>query len=74
MNMSLTQAGNYTAIVAMIMLIANHYGVKISEGEVTTILLGMIAVGGQIVPVYGRYRHGDVNILGVKSPNGEIGQ
>lgn len=72
--MSLTQAGNYTAIVAMIMLIANHYGLKISESEVTTILLGVITLGGQIISVYGRYRHGDINLLGVKAPNGEIGQ
>lgn len=72
--MSLTQAGNYTAIVAFLMLILSHYGISISESDLTTIVLGIVTIGSQIVSVYGRYRQGDVNILGVKAPNGEIGQ
>ena len=74
MNMSLTQAGNYTAIVAFLLLISKHFGFEISEGDLTTIVLGVVTIGAQLVSVYGRYRQGDVSLLGVKAPNGEIGQ
>jgi hypothetical protein len=73
MNISLTQAGNYTAIVAFLVLVANHFGFNITEGDATTIVLGVVTIGAQIISVYGRYRQGDVSLLGVKAPNGEIG-
>lgn len=72
--MSLTQAGNYTAVIAFLVLIANHFGLAVTESDVTVIVLGVVAVVGQCVSIYGRYRQGDVNILGMKAPNGEIGQ
>lgn len=70
---SVTQIGNYTAIAGFLALILDKYGVNISQADALTILLGIITIGGQIISVYGRYRHGDVNVLGIKTPEGEMG-
>lgn len=74
MNLSLTQAGNYTAIIAFLVLVANHFGYNITNENATIIVFGVVTIGAQLVSAYGRYRQGDVSLLGVKAPNGEIGQ
>lgn len=63
---SLTQAGNYSVLISLIVLLAPKFGVTISESEVTTIVAGVISIIGVLISIYGRYRQGDVTILGVK--------
>ena len=62
----MTQAGNYTALISILVAILAHYGVKVEESELTTIITNIITVVGVLVSIYGRYRHGDVTLLGIK--------
>ena len=64
--LSMTQAGNYTALISILVAILAHYGVKVEESELTTIITNIITVVGVLVSIYGRYRHGDVTLLGIK--------
>ena len=64
--MSMTQSGNMIAIVAFLGLILSKYGVNISSADLTTLITGAVVLGGIITSFIGRYRHGDVSLLGVK--------
>ena len=66
-NYSLTQAGNYSALISLIVLFAPKFGLTISESELTTLVAAIISIIGILTSIYGRYRHGDINILGVKN-------
>lgn len=66
MNISLTQAGNYTAFIPVLILVLNMFGITVTENELAQIITGIMAVAGLLVSIYGRYRQGDVNVLGVK--------
>ena len=66
MNLSLTQAGNYTAFVSVIILVLKQFNIVASVDDITNIINALFAIGGIFVSIYGRYRQGDVNVLGVK--------
>jgi len=66
MNLSLTQAGNYTAFIPVLILVLNMFGITVTESEMAQIITGAVAIGGLLVSIYGRYRQNDVNWLGVK--------
>lgn len=66
MNLSLTQAGNYTAFIPVIILVLNMFDIKVTENELGQIITSIVAVGGLLVSIYGRYRQNDVNLFGVK--------
>lgn len=65
-NISVTQAGNFTALIPVIILILAQFDVKITESEVSTMVASFIALGGIFASIWGRYRRGDVNMLGIK--------
>lgn len=65
-NISVTQAGNFTALIPVIILILAQFDVKITESEVSTMVASFIALGGIFGSIWGRYRRGDVNMLGIK--------
>lgn len=71
MNISLTQAGNYTAFIPVLILVLNMFDITVTESELTQIITGLVAVGGLLVSIYGRYRQNDINLLGIK--NQELG-
>lgn len=66
MNLSVTQAGNYTAFIPVIILLLNQFDVKVTENDLTTLIASIVAVVGVLTSIYGRYRQGDVNMAGVK--------
>lgn len=70
MNLSLTQAGNYTAFIPVLILVLNMFGITVTESEMAQIITGAVAIGGLLVSIYGRYRQGDVSVLGVKEQLG----
>lgn len=70
MNLSLTQAGNYTAFIPVLILVLNMFGITVTESELAQIITGAVAIGGLLVSIYGRYRQNDVNIFGVKEQLG----
>lgn len=66
MNLSVTQVGNYTAFIPVIILLLNQFDIKITESDLTTIIASVVAFVGVVTSIYGRHRQGDVSILGVK--------
>lgn len=66
MNLSVTQAGNYTAFIPVVILLLNQFDIKITESDVATLIASIVAVVGVLTSIYGRYRQGDVSISGVK--------
>ena len=66
-NLSLTQVGNYTAFIPVIILVLKQFNIIVSADEITNIITALMAVGGILVSIYGRYRQGDVNLLGKKT-------
>ena len=64
--MSMTQSGNMIALVAFLGLILSKYGVNVSAADLTTIIAGLAVLGGIVTSFVGRYRHGDISLLGVK--------
>lgn len=70
MNLSVTQVGNYTAFIPVIIILLNQFDIKVTESELTNLIASIVAVIGVITSIYGRYRQGDVSMLGVKTnPN-----
>jgi hypothetical protein len=66
MKISVTQAGNFTALIPVLIIILAQFDVKITESEVATLVTSFVALGGIFVSLWGRYRHNDVTLLGVK--------
>jgi len=66
MNLSLTQTSNYVALTSLLVPILAHYGVVVAESELSTILVNIVTVGAVLSSIYGRYRQGDISVLGVK--------
>lgn len=64
---SLTQRGNYKVIAGFLVILAQSLGVDIPEGEVVQLLSGITVAIGVIQSWYGRYRIGDINILGQRN-------
>lgn len=70
MNVSVTQVGNYTAFIPVVILLLGQFDIKVTESELTNLIASVFAVVGIITSIYGRYRQGDVSLLGVKTnPN-----
>jgi hypothetical protein len=67
MNYSITVAG---AIAMLLSFLADQFNVKLpyTNEEVKNAIITIIGVGGFLVTLYGRYRHGDINIFGFKKP------
>lgn len=72
MKLSLTQAGNFTALVPLIVIVLAAFDIKITESELTELIAGIVAVVGILTSIYGRYRHGDVTVLGVKKDQNDL--
>lgn len=64
--MSVTQAGNYTALIPLIILILAQFDIKLTQDDALNIIMAFITLAGIVTSIYGRYRQGDVNALGVK--------
>lgn len=67
MNVSMTQAGNYTSLIAFTVLILNNNGINLTTDNVTTICNAGVILIGLLTSIYGRYRQGNVNLLGIKT-------
>ena len=65
-NFSLTQSGNLTVIIGMIMLILRYFQVNIAEEEIQILIGGILAVAGVVVSWYGRFRAGGITKLGFR--------
>jgi hypothetical protein len=63
MNYSLTYIG---IIVFLVSFTAEKLGLNVAPGEIETTVLTIISFIGAIIAFYGRYRKGDVKLLGVK--------
>lgn len=62
-NYSLT----YTGIIASALgLIVKVFGLPIGDEEVVQIVALVAQLGGLAVAIYGRYKAGGINVLGVK--------
>lgn len=70
MNVSVTQVGNYTAFIPVVILLLGQFDIKVTESELTNLIASVFAIVGIITSIYGRYRQGDVSLLGIKTnPN-----
>lgn len=65
-NYSLTQGGNILQIVAFATFILNQMGYDITQDHLSTIVMGVIGIVGFLLSWVGRYRKGDLNILGFR--------
>jgi len=63
MNFSLTQIGNYVALIAFILGLLK---VNISTEEISRFVEAGAVVVGLVVSWVGRYRQGDITALGFK--------
>lgn len=66
-NYSLTQAGNYSALISVLVLIISKFNLGITNDELTQIILALFTLSGILISWYGRYRQGDVSVLGIKA-------
>ena len=67
-NFSLTQSGNLTVIIGMIMLILKYFQINIAEEEIQILIGGVLAVAGVVVSWIGRYRAGGITLGGFRLP------
>ena len=65
-NFSLTQSGNLTVIIGMIMLILKYFQINIAEEEIQILIGGVLAVAGVVVSWVGRWRVGDLSLGGFR--------
>lgn len=72
MKLSVTQLGNFTALVPVLVILASAFDIKITESELTELVAGIVAVVGVLTSIYGRYRQGDVSLLGVKTSQEDL--
>ena len=63
MNFSLTQGGNYVVLLGFILQLLK---VNIATEELTQFVNAALILGGLIVSWIGRYRKGDLTILGTR--------
>jgi len=62
---SLTQAGVYAAAIGALL---NIFNVNIATEEVQSLIEAIFTIGGLIIAWYGRYRKGDITVLGLRRP------
>lgn len=71
MNYSLTQAGNITALVGVLVLLANAFNINIAREEIEAAVGAIASLIGIGISWYGRFRQGDLRASGVrKAPAG----
>ena len=63
---SLTQGGNLTVIIGMVMLILKYFQINIAEEEIQILIGGVLAVAGVVVSWIGRWRIGDLSLGGFR--------
>jgi len=64
-NYSLT----YTGIIIFVLArVVEMFGWNILPGEIETVVLSLAQVVGVLVTLYGRYRVGDLKVLGTRKP------
>jgi hypothetical protein len=67
MNYSLTQSGNLTVLVGVIVWASKTFlNFELSSDEVTNVVSAVLMVSGVVASWYGRFRHGDVTISGFR--------
>jgi len=72
MNLSLTQVGNFTALIPLIVILLGAFDIKVTESQVAEIVTGLVAFIGVATSIYGRYRQGDVTLIGVKKSHSDL--
>lgn len=65
-SVSLTQRANY---VALVMVISRLLDLDLDQGQVTEIVTGVVAAVAVLTALYGRWRVGDLTILGFRKKN-----
>ena len=65
MNYSLTYIG---IIVSLVSIVVERLGLNIAPGDIETTLLTITAIVGGIIAFIGRYRKGDIKLLGFRKP------
>lgn len=63
MNFSLTQTGNYVALISFIL---GLFSVNIATEEISSFVESAAVIIGLAISWYGRYRKGDLTALGNK--------
>ena len=63
MELSLTQAGNYAALVGFVLKLLN---INIGTDEITQAVTALMVLGGLAASWYGRYRVGDLKLSGLR--------
>jgi len=66
MNYSTTQASNIAAFVGLLVLVLQHFNIKIGSDELTTFIGAVLAAGGIIRNWIHRYRQGDITLGGFR--------
>lgn len=66
MGYSTTQSTNIASIVGIIVLVLNHFKINIGSEEITTIIGGVLAVGGVVMNWIHRYQQGDLTLGGFR--------
>lgn len=62
--MSQTQISNLSALVGLIVLLANHFGIVLSTDNLTFFLGAGWSILSVAYNYYQRYQKGDLNLLG----------
>ena len=63
---SLTQGGNLTALVGLLVLVLQYYHVNIAAAELQSFLGAAVILVGTLTSWYGRYRKHDLTLLGFR--------
>lgn len=63
---SVTQAGNITALIGVLSLLANVFKLNIAREEIEAVVGAVAAIVGIAVSFYGRYRQGDLKVSGFR--------
>ena len=63
MNFSLTQSGNYVALIAFLL---GLFKVNIATEEISAFVEAALVIVGLAVSWYGRFRKGDLKVIGTR--------
>jgi len=71
MNYSTTIAG---ALVMLLSFLAKSLNLELpyTDKEIESAIITIVGIVGFLITLYGRYRHGDINIFGFKKPAQQI--
>ena len=65
-NFSLTQTGNLTALIGVVMFALRYFEINIAQEEIQALLAAGLSFFGIILSWIGRYRKGDLTKLGFR--------